>query len=268
MWANRHSKLFYSARVLHDVPFESAAMGSLRKRQIMPSFSETEMPINLMSPDDAAPAPWSVSLNARNFMLKRSFDIVMSLVIITMFLPVLLLLFLAVKKDGGPAFFQHRRIGIKSQPFFCLKYRTMSVTAERELASHLAANPEAALEWATQRKLTRDPRITRLGSVLRSTSLDELPQLINVLRGEMSLIGPRPVVHEELEVHYCRAGRQAYAAMRPGITGLWQVSGRSGTSYAERVRLDIAYVETWSLRLDLLILLRTIPAVLARKGAV
>jgi len=207
-------------------------------------------------------------MNDLNSAIKRGFDIIISLFLIAAIFPVLLLLAAAVKKDGGPAFFQHRRIGIKGQPFGCLKFRTMSVTAEQELASHLAANTEAAAEWATQRKLTHDPRVTRLGRILRSTSLDELPQLINVLRGEMSLIGPRPVVHDELEHHYCTVGRSAYEAMRPGITGLWQISGRSNTSYAERVRLDIAYAETWSLRLDFLILVRTIPAVLARKGAV
>jgi lipopolysaccharide/colanic/teichoic acid biosynthesis glycosyltransferase len=144
----------------------------------------------------------------------------------------------------------------------------MSVTAERDLSAHLAASPAAAAEWALQRKLQHDPRITRLGALLRTTSLDELPQLVNVLRGEMSLIGPRPVVREELEQHYCVRGQRAYAATLPGITGLWQVSGRSDTSYAERVRLDIAYVNNWSFRQDMMILLRTIPAVFRRSGAV
>jgi exopolysaccharide production protein ExoY len=136
------------------------------------------------------------------------------------------------------------------------------------LAHHLAVNPLAAAEWAAQRKLANDPRITRLGALLRKTSIDELPQLLNVLRGQMSLVGPRPVVHEELEQHYGPAGRTAYAAARPGITGLWQISGRSGTSYHERVTLDITYVHTWSLLLDLKILVLTVPAVLTRRGAV
>jgi lipopolysaccharide/colanic/teichoic acid biosynthesis glycosyltransferase len=116
--------------------------------------------------------------------------------------------------------------------------------------------------------LARDPRVTRLGAILRKTSLDELPQLVNVLRGEMSLVGPRPVVREELEQHYGPLGRTVYSAMRPGITGLWQISGRSDTTYRERVTLDIAYGSSWSLLLDLKIVLRTVPAVLARRGAV
>jgi exopolysaccharide production protein ExoY len=206
--------------------------------------------------------------NEINHVVKRAFDIAISSLLLVIIFPILLLLSIIVRLDGGPAFFRHSRIGINSRPFGCLKYRTMSVNAEQDLVSYLAANPHAAMEWAAQRKLMHDPRVTRLGAVLRATSLDELPQLLNVLRGEMSLIGPRPVVQEELEHHYCSAGRTAYAATRPGITGLWQISGRSDTTYTERVRLDIAYVDTWSLRLDIMILLRTVPAVIARKGAV
>lgn len=203
-----------------------------------------------------------------NYAAKRLFDVIVSMTLLVVLLPLLLLLALAVALDGGPAMFRHRRIGRHNCAFGCLKFRSMSVTAEQDLAAHLAANPEAAAEWAAQRKLQHDPRITRLGAILRATSLDELPQLFNVLRGEMSLIGPRPVVPEELEEHYGTVGRRAYAATSPGITGLWQVSGRSSTSYAERVRLDIAYVNGWSLQQDMSILLRTIPAVLRRKGAV
>jgi exopolysaccharide production protein ExoY len=163
--------------------------------------------------------------------------------------------------------YRHTRIGLNARPFHCLKFRTMAEGADQLLARHLADNPQAAAEWAAQRKLANDPRITRLGNLLRKTSLDELPQLLNVLRGQMSLVGPRPVVHDELEEHYGADGRTAYAAARPGITGLWQISGRSGTTYKERVTLDIAYVHTWSLLLDIKILLRTVPAVLARRGA-
>jgi len=203
-----------------------------------------------------------------NHQVKRLFDIIIALTALVILSPLLLLISLAVRIDGGPAMFRHRRVGRQSLAFGCLKFRSMSVTAEKDLATYLTANQAAAAEWAMLRKLQHDPRITRLGRVLRTTSLDELPQLLNVLRGEMSLIGPRPVVREELEQHYCVSGQRAYAATPPGITGLWQVSGRSGTSYAERVRLDIAYVNGWSLRQDMMILLRTIPAVLRRKGAV
>ncbi len=203
-----------------------------------------------------------------NHWAKRLFDVVSSMILLIILSPVFLVLSLAIKLDGGPAFFRHKRVGQGGNTFRCLKFRSMSVTAERDLAAYLRANHAAAVEWATQRKLRDDPRITPLGKFLRSTSLDELPQLFNVLRGEMSLIGPRPVVRAEFDKHYNAAGQVAYAAARPGITGLWQVSGRSGTSYAERVRLDIVYVNYWSLRQDFRILARTIPAVLRRKGAI
>ncbi len=201
-------------------------------------------------------------------ILKRLFDIIISILVLMVFAPVMLFVALSIKLDGGPALFSHRRVGRRNQVFGCLKFRSMSVTAEQDLAAYLAANSEAAAEWSAQRKLPNDPRVTRLGKFLRSTSIDELPQLFNVIRGEMSLIGPRPVVPQELDEHYCAAGRRAYTAMPPGITGLWQVSGRSDTSYAERVRLDIAYVNSWSMRQDIKIMLRTIPAVLRGKGAV
>lgn len=203
-----------------------------------------------------------------NYGAKRAFDIIIALMMLILLSPLFLIISIAVGVDGGPAVFRHQRVGRRNSAFGCLKFRSMSVTAEQDLAAHLAADPAAAAEWGSQRKLQRDPRITRLGGVLRATSLDELPQLVNVLRGEMSLIGPRPVVREELEQHYCISGQRAYAATPPGITGLWQVSGRSSTSYAERVQLDIAYVNDWSLRQDMMILLRTIPAVLRRKGAI
>jgi lipopolysaccharide/colanic/teichoic acid biosynthesis glycosyltransferase len=200
--------------------------------------------------------------------LKRTFDVIAAITLLLLLFPLLSLLALAIRLEGGPALYSHTRVGRNDKPFGCLKYRTMVCNADQLLSAHLAANPLAAVEWSAQRKLTRDPRITGLGAVLRQTSLDELPQLLNVLRGEMSLIGPRPVVREELEQHYGAAGRTAYSATRPGITGLWQISGRSDTSYRERVALDIAYVESWSLLLDMKILALTVPAVLARRGAV
>ena len=210
----------------------------------------------------------SADIRPVNLVIKRLFDIIVSVSLLVILAPLMVLIGLAVAADGGPIMFRHRRVGRQNRSFGCLKFRSMSVTAEQDLLAYLVANPDAAAEWSATRKLLRDPRITRLGAVLRATSLDELPQLFNVLRGEMSLIGPRPVVYQELEEYYCAMGRRAYAATPPGITGLWQVSGRSSTSYAERVRLDIAYVSGWSLRQDMLILLRTIPAVLRRRGAV
>lgn len=172
-----------------------------------------------------------------------------------------------IRRDGGPALFRHPRVGLGGVTFSCFKFRSMVIDADARLARLLASDPVAAAEWETRRKLPRDPRITRIGAFLRRTSLDELPQLLNVLRGEMSLVGPRPVVREELDQHYGPA-TEAYCRTRPGLTGLWQVSGRSDTTYAERVQLDTRYVNEWSLALDLWILLRTIPAVLQRRGAV
>jgi lipopolysaccharide/colanic/teichoic acid biosynthesis glycosyltransferase len=205
---------------------------------------------------------------AVSLALKRCVDILGAIVLLIMLIPVLPLLALAVRLDGGPAIYRHRRVGMNGLAFDCLKYRTMVTSADQILAEYLATHPQAAAEWAISRKLTHDPRVTRLGAFMRATSLDEVPQLFNVLRGEMSLVGPRPVVPEELDTHYGAAGREAYAATKPGITGLWQVSGRSGTTYEHRVSLDIAYASTWSLLLDLKILMRTVPAVLARRGAV
>jgi exopolysaccharide production protein ExoY len=207
---------------------------------------------------------------ARQFglALKRGVDVVGALISLLFLSPILPLLALIVRLDGGPALYGHTRIGCNGRPFKCLKFRTMVVDADKMLANYLATHPRAAMEWARQQKLQHDPRVTRIGAILRKTSIDELPQLINVLRGEMSLVGPRPVVHDELEEHYGPIGQTAYSAMRPGITGLWQVSGRSDTTYRERVMLDITYRSSWSLLLDLKILLRTVPVVLGRRGAV
>ena len=199
---------------------------------------------------------------------KRMLDATVSLALLVLLSPLFVILIAAIRRDGGTAFYSHRRIGRGGASFGCLKFRSMAMDADQLLAEQLRTNPAAAAEWATRRKLQHDPRITALGAILRQTSLDELPQLINVLRGEMSLVGPRPVVVAELQDHYGRPGARAYLAVTPGITGLWQVSGRSGTSYTDRVALDMDYAERPSLRRDLTILLCTVPAVLARRGAV
>ncbi|NOG73855.1 sugar transferase [Roseicella sp. DB1501] len=200
--------------------------------------------------------------------IKRAIDILGAGAILLLILPLMAVIILAIRCDGGPALFSHPRIGFGGRSFGCLKFRSMVTNADERLAKLLAEDPAAAAEWAVRRKLARDPRITRIGAFLRSTSLDELPQLLNVLRGEMSLVGPRPVVQQELDLHYSPAAAEAYCAMRPGITGLWQVSGRSDTTYVERVALDTRYARDWSLNLDLRILLRTLPAVLQRRGAI
>lgn len=198
---------------------------------------------------------------------KRALDIILATCLIIVCAPMMLAIALLIRLDGGPAFYLHTRIGRGGIPFGCLKFRSMVVNAEAVLARHLAAHPDRAREWEEKRKLTHDPRVTAIGRVLRATSLDELPQLFNVLSGEMSLVGPRPVLEEELNRYYCHRSRAAYVSVRPGITGLWQVTGRSNTSYAERVALDLQYVERQSLLGDLHLLLRTIPAVLQKRGA-
>jgi len=197
---------------------------------------------------------------------KRFADGLLASAAIVLFLPLFLLLFLAIKVSSpGPVLYGHQRIGLRGKPFRCWKLRTMVCDADAVLAAHLAAHPEAKREWDEARKLTHDPRVTPLGQVLRTYSVDELPQLINVLFGEMSFVGPRPVVKDELE----RYGPyvQAYLSARPGITGLWQTSGRSDTSYDYRVALDDRYVREWSFAADIRILLRTVPVVLGARGS-
>jgi lipopolysaccharide/colanic/teichoic acid biosynthesis glycosyltransferase len=168
-------------------------------------------------------------------------------------------------QDRGPVFFAHNRIGRDGHVFPCMKFRSMAVDAEERLQHHLAASEEAREEWAADHKLRKDPRITGLGLFLRKSSLDELPQLFNVLRGDMCLVGPRPVVFAEVQ----RYGRwfSHYCAVRPGITGLWQISGRNEVTYRKRVAMDVLYSRRKSAKLDLLILLNTVPAVLLRKGS-
>jgi exopolysaccharide production protein ExoY len=200
------------------------------------------------------------------WFMKQGMDVLLSGSALLVLLPVFAVLWFAVRRDGGKAFFGHTRIGRHGRPFQCLKFRSMVLDADAALARMLAEDPEAARQWALTRKLPRDPRVTPLGAFLRSSSLDEIPQLLNVLRGDMSLVGPRPVVQSELDLHY-GPDSASYLLVRPGITGLWQTSGRSGTSYTARVALDNRYVNEFSLAADLRILLRTIPAVLKRTGA-
>ncbi|MGI9127217.1 MAG: sugar transferase [Roseomonas sp.] len=197
---------------------------------------------------------------------KRALDIIGAGVGLLLLAPFFLIVALMVRADGGPAFFAHQRVGRGGKLFGCLKFRSMVIDSQARLETLLASDPTARAEWEATRKLKNDPRITPIGRFLRSTSLDELPQLINVLRGEMSLVGPRPVQEAEIDRYY-GASAAHYMAVRPGITGLWQVSGRSETSYESRVALDVAYVSRPSLLADFSILLRTPVAVLSRRGA-
>ncbi|CAM3175426.1 Undecaprenyl-phosphate galactose phosphotransferase [Methylobacterium mesophilicum] len=197
---------------------------------------------------------------------KRGLDIGVAATALFLLLPLMLLIAVLVwAGDRKAPIFRHMRLGRDGRSFGCLKFRSMVTDGEAVLAAHLAASAGARAEWAATHKLSDDPRITAIGQVLRKTSLDELPQLWNVLRGEMSLVGPRPIVQAEV-ARYGRAFATCFA-VPPGVTGLWQVSGRSDTSYAERVALDLDYASRWSLRRDIAIMLRTVPAVLAQRGS-
>jgi lipopolysaccharide/colanic/teichoic acid biosynthesis glycosyltransferase len=199
---------------------------------------------------------------------KRLLDLVVAFVALVVLSPLLLGIALAVALSSpGPVVFSHRRVGRQETPFSCLKFRTMLDGAERMLDELLEDDPQLAEEFSQDFKLRSDPRVTNLGKWLRRTSLDELPQFWNVLRGDMSLVGPRPVVTEELE-RYGEA-RSIVLTARPGITGAWQVSGRNDVDYAERVALDVAYVAQRTFLGDVLIIVRTLMQMLAtrRNGA-
>lgn len=192
---------------------------------------------------------------------KRVFDIVFAASAITALGVLMLGIALALKWiAGGPVFFVHQRVGVNGKKFPCLKFRTMAQDAETRLQHILATDTATAAEYASTRKLKNDPRIIPIiGTFLRKTSLDELPQFFNVLTGQMSIVGPRPVTEDEWDEHF---GRQhCYTSARPGITGLWQTSGRNEVSFAERVRMDATYIQNWSFALDLQIILRTIGTV-------
>jgi exopolysaccharide production protein ExoY len=197
---------------------------------------------------------------------KRALDIGIAVTALILLMPLMLGVALLVKLTStGPVLFGHERVGFAGQRFRCWKFRTMLTNGECLLEEHFLKQPGERAIWLAERKLINDPRITPLGAVLRKLSVDELPQLYNILLGQMSIVGPRPVVAEELENYQHSAGH--YLRTRPGLTGLWQVSGRNDTSYRERVLLDRLYVRRWSMLLDMWIILRTVPAVLCSRGA-
>ena len=201
-----------------------------------------------------------------NRWLKTIFDYTLTIVGTILISPILLFIAVWIYKDSpGPVIFKHTRIGKNGKPFPCYKFRSMCVDAKEKLAELLANDPEARAEWEKNFKLKNDPRITKSGAFLRKTSLDELPQIFNVLKGEMSLVGPRPIIKDELARYGEYVGD--YLMVKPGITGMWQVSGRSDTTYDERVQLDSWYVRNWSVWLDVMLLWRTGKSVLMRKGA-
>jgi Undecaprenyl-phosphate galactose phosphotransferase WbaP len=198
-------------------------------------------------------------------LVKRLFDLAGSLTLLVALFPLFVYLSWKIRQTGGAAIFRHMRVGRYGRMFGCLKFRTMVPDADQVLREHLDADPSARAEWERVFKLKDDPRITPVGAFLRRTSLDELPQLWNVLKGDMSLVGPRPIIEEELERYGDQVGY--YLESRPGVTGLWQISGRNDTGYEDRVALDSWYVRNWSLWYDLVILVKTVAVVLRGKGA-
>jgi exopolysaccharide production protein ExoY len=193
--------------------------------------------------------------------VKRVVDLAVSLTALALAAPIMLVIALVLKATlRGPVIFSHGRVGFNGRMFKCYKFRSMVTDSQRVLEEHLAHNPDAAREWQATQKLRRDPRITVFGQMLRKSSLDELPQLFNIVLGDMSCVGPRPVVADELQRYGIFAAD--YLRTRPGLTGLWQVNGRSNTDYSRRVFLDSQYVRTWSLGGDIAILVRTVFAVM------
>jgi exopolysaccharide production protein ExoY len=197
---------------------------------------------------------------------KRALDILGAITFLILFCPLLIgVALLALAIQGRPILYGHRRIGKGGRSFRCYKFRTMVTDGDRVLALHLAQNSQARREWESTQKLKDDPRVTPLGRTLRKLSVDELPQFLNVLFGDMSLVGPRPIV--ESETRYYGPYVDTYYSVRPGITGAWQVNGRSSTSYERRVSMDVEYVTSWTLKKDLMILAKTVPVVLTSEGS-
>ena len=198
--------------------------------------------------------------------VKRAFDFFAAVAAIVALLPLLLgCCLLVAATSSGPVLFRHRRLGFGGREFNCLKFRTMEVDAECRLQEYLAKDADARREWEASHKLRNDPRVTPVGQFLRRSSLDELPQLFNVLVGQMSVVGPRPIVEAEVEKY--QEHFAVYAAGRPGLTGLWQVKGRNTTTYAERVAYDVDYLKNWSLVRDVWIVFVTVAHVIEGTGA-
>lgn len=229
------------------------------------------MASGLIEPDDVVGAPviddpelpcvsWKYRVG------KRMLDLIFAIIAVPLLIPICLALIAAIKcTSRGPVLYRHLRVGQNGRPFYLYKFRTMVTDGQHILRMHLATNLDARQEWIRQHKLQVDPRVTPLGRILRRTSLDELPQIVNVVLGDMSFVGPRPIVPEEVSRYGNAFG--IYAAARPGITGLWQVNGRGTVSYCKRISLDVDYVKTWSMLCDVKILLNTLRVVAKREGA-
>jgi undecaprenyl-phosphate galactose phosphotransferase len=275
LWAllERHQ----AAQILFAVDDDSAM-----QRQLIDAALRDKVPFAIVPGPHAMPAlAWQatrffshdvVMLSFQHCMsrtvaqsVKSAIDMLAAAMLLVLSSPVFLTAAIINLFSDGPLFFAHQRLGIGGKMFPCLKFRTMVVDGDRLLMEAFERDPALKAEWEATQKLRYDPRVTRFGRFLRKTSLDELPQLINVIRRQMSLVGPRPIVQSE--VRFYGDDIAHYYNTRPGVTGLWQVSGRSNTSYARRVQLDVWYVNNWSIWLDIAVLLKTLPAVLARTGA-
>lgn len=198
---------------------------------------------------------------------KRTLDIIGALLFFALFSGVYFLVWwLVLLTTGGPAIYRHKRVGRDGREFYCLKFRSMVVNSDDVLRELLEKNSVARAEWNTTFKLKEDPRITKFGRFIRKTSLDELPQFWNVLRGDMSIVGPRPVIRKELDDHYGIYAK-TYIKVRPGITGPWQVGGRSDLTYTERVALDTEYVMHWTVLGDLKLIAKTVLVVFQQRGS-
>lgn len=208
----------------------------------------------------------SLDRPAWDVVASRAFDLVVAVTMLLVALPFLIVLAIALQIDSpGRLFFVQSRVGRGGAMFPCLKFRTMCENADQVLAEYLAGSEEARAEWSRDFKLRNDPRVTRLGRLVRKLSLDEFPQLVNIVQGHMSVVGPRPIVAAEAERY--GASFATYCAVRPGLTGLWQVSGRNDVSYRERVELDCTYVARKSVAFDCFIVLKTVPAVILSRGS-
>lgn len=210
---------------------------------------------------------FDLTYKIQHIFFKRLFDFSFSLLVLILGLPLFIMIGIIICcTSRGPVFYVQERIGRGGIPFRCFKFRTMYADADEKLQTILANDPVKQQEWQNYHKLQNDPRITPIGKFLRRTSLDEFPQFWNVLKGDLSVVGPRPVVYEEIVRHY---GSKAYKilSIRPGLTGIWQVSGRANTGYAKRILLDEQYVDTRSFAMDIKIIMQTIPTMINAKGA-
>lgn len=245
-----------------DENIESVHWAAIDSSAVIPLRAEAEF---RLPPIASRPVTRPIEFQRTYALAKRLLDLGGAMVLAAAFSPLLLVVSLWASKDGGDVLFSHIRIGKNGKAFKVYKFRTMVPNSDRVLRDLLCSNPELKAEWLRDHKLKDDPRVTTIGKFLRKTSLDELPQLWNVVKGEMSLVGPRPIVRAELH-KYGRTSRY-YLAVKPGLTGIWQISGRNDTDYYRRVAMDRHYVRIASLSLDLVVLLKTVDVVLRRRGA-